>query len=86
MRFSIGIDDFKTLRTDTDSEENLPYYCDKTLLIKDIIDDGAGVILLPRPRRFGKSLSLSMLKYFFGTTEPLFEGLAINQYPKVLAG
>ncbi|MEI6791356.1 MAG: AAA family ATPase [Myxococcaceae bacterium] len=86
MRFSLGIDDFKQLRTETDSEGEGNFYCDKSLLIKEIIDDAAQVLLFPRPRRFGKSLNLSMFKYFFGTQEPLFEGLAINQYPKVLAG
>ena len=41
------------------------YYVDKTLLIKDIIDEGAKVILFTRPRRFGKSLNMDMLKTFF---------------------
>ena len=45
------------------------YYVDKTLLIKDIIDDGAKVILFTRPRRFGKSLNMDMLKTFFEKTE-----------------
>jgi len=41
------------------------YFVDKTLLIKEVIDNGHGVILVPRPRRFGKTLNLSMLRYFF---------------------
>lgn len=45
------------------------YYVDKTLLIKDIIDEGAKVILFTRPRRFGKSLNMDMLKTFFEKTE-----------------
>ncbi|MBH1988466.1 MAG: AAA family ATPase [Myxococcaceae bacterium] len=61
MRFAIGLDDFKKLRTLVDSKGRHNFYCDKSLLIKDLIDDGSEIILLPRPRRFGKSLNLSML-------------------------
>src|SRR3989338_5429816 len=86
MRFSIGTDDFKKLRTGMGPAGERSFYCDKSLLIRDIIRDGASVLLFPRPRRFGKSLNLSMLQYFFGSTENLFEGLAIEQYPKILEG
>ena len=55
----IGIDDFKKLR------ENDFYYIDKTLFIKEILDNRSEVKLFTRPRRFGKTLELSMLKYFF---------------------
>lgn len=55
----IGIDDFKMLR------ERQGYYIDKSLFIKEIIDDISVVKLITRPRRFGKTLNLSMLKYFF---------------------
>ncbi len=41
------------------------YYVDKTLLVKDVIDNAYDVLLIPRPRRFGKTLNLSMLRYFF---------------------
>ena len=41
------------------------YYVDKSLFIKDIIDRGHKIILIPRPRRFGKTLNISMLKYFY---------------------
>lgn len=41
------------------------YYVDKTLFIKEILDGGAQAILLTRPRRFGKTLALSMLQTFF---------------------
>ena len=44
------------------------YYVDKTLLIKDIIDEGTKVMLFTRPRRFGKSLNMDMLKTFFEKT------------------
>jgi len=59
----IGVDDYKKL-IDADST-----YVDKTLLIKEFWQDGAEVILAPRPRRFGKTLNLSMLKYFFEKTD-----------------
>ncbi|WP_026747614.1 AAA family ATPase [Leptotrichia trevisanii] len=58
-KIPIGIDDFKKLR------ENSAYYVDKTKLISEILDDGAEVKLFTRPRRFGKTLNMSMLKYFF---------------------
>ena len=44
------------------------YYVDKTLLVKDILDDGSGVILFTRPRRFGKTLNMDMLRTFFEKT------------------
>ena len=56
----VGISDFKLLR------EAGYYFVDKSLFIKEIIDQGEGkIVLLPRPRRFGKTLNLSMLRYFF---------------------
>lgn len=56
---SIGIDNFKDII-------NKPYYyVDKTLLIKELLDQGGGVNLFTRPRRFGKTLALSMLKTYF---------------------
>lgn len=55
----IGIDDFKKIR------ENDFYYIDKTLFIKEILDNRSEVKLFTRPRRFGKTLELSMLKYYF---------------------
>ncbi len=55
----IGIDNFKDIIL------NNYYYVDKTLLIKDIIDNKAKVNLFTRPRRFGKTLNISMLQYFF---------------------
>jgi len=65
------------------------YYIDKSLLIKDIIDGGSAVTLLPRPRRFGKTLNMSMLKYFFEKTEEsyahLFKNLAIAGHPEYMS-
>lgn len=60
---AIGIDDYKRII------EKGYYYVDKTLLIKSLLDNGAQVNLFTRPRRFGKTLALSMLKTFFECTE-----------------
>ncbi|WP_405344244.1 ATP-binding protein [Fusobacterium vincentii] len=58
-RIGIGVSDFKEL-----IEEDF-YYFDKTKFIDEIVKDGAKVKLFTRPRRFGKTLNMSMLKYFF---------------------
>ena len=58
-RIGIGVSDFKKI-----IEENY-YYFDKTKFIDEIVKDGAEVKLFTRPRRFGKTLNMSMLKYFF---------------------
>ena len=58
-RLAIGLSDFKHL-----IEEDF-YYFDKTKFIEEIIKDGSEVKLFARPRRFGKTLNMSMLKYFF---------------------
>ena len=58
-RLAIGVSDFKHL-----IEEDF-YYFDKTKFIEEIINDGSQVKLFARPRRFGKTLNMSMLKYFF---------------------
>ena len=78
-KLPIGISDYKTL-----IEEDY-YYVDKTDFIRQIIEEGSLVMLLPRPRRFGKTLNLSTLRYFFERTEgnvyrPLFEGKSIEQW------
>ncbi len=79
---ALGIDDFKKII------ERKNYFIDKSLFIKEAIEDGSDVVLLPRPRRWGKTLNLSMLKYFFEKTESsnrhLFNGLAIEQYPEIM--
>ncbi len=58
-KLPIGISDFKDVVTGD------YYYVDKTLFIKEIIDSGDKILLIPRPRRFGKTLNLSMLGYFY---------------------
>jgi len=74
----IGIDDFKTI-----IEEDY-YYADKTKMIESLLDDSAGVTLFTRPRRFGKTLNMSMLNYFFNLknkeeNRKLFENLYISK-------
>ena len=71
----IGIEDFKEIR-----EEGY-YYVDKTALIEQVLDKRSKVTLFTRPRRFGKTLNMSMLRYFFetGTDSKLFNGLYISQ-------
>ncbi|MBW6411026.1 AAA family ATPase, partial [Clostridium weizhouense] len=71
----IGVDNFEKLIT------REYYYIDKTLLIKDLLDNKADVNLFTRPRRFGKTLNMSMLQYFFEKREEdnsyLFKNLNI---------
>jgi hypothetical protein len=61
-KLPVGLSDFKEV-----IEQNY-YYVDKSLLIKELIDQGDKALLLPRPRRFGKTLNLSMLRCFFEKT------------------
>lgn len=89
-KLPIGVEDFKTI-----IDKNM-YYIDKTLWIKDVINEQTA--LYTRPRRFGKTLNMSMLYYFFSNKEKenayLFDGLEIvqdqeivkhqNQYPVIL--
>ncbi|MCH5234007.1 MAG: AAA family ATPase [Muribaculaceae bacterium] len=72
-RYPIGKQDFKSLR------EGGFTYVDKTSFIIKLLE-GAGFYFLARPRRFGKSLFLSTLDYFFKGEKKLFEGLAIEKY------
>ena len=79
----IGTSDFKELI------ENNNYFVDKSLLIKEFIENGGKIILTPRPRRFGKTLNLSMLKYFFDIrtkeeTKDLFLGLNIENEKDIM--
>lgn len=76
-QLAIGVDDFEKIIT------NGYYYVDKTLFIKELLDKKGEVNLFTRPRRFGKTLNLSMLRYFFEkpvdgkSRKNLFEGLQI---------
>ncbi|RKI40959.1 hypothetical protein D7V86_10585 [bacterium D16-51] len=71
----VGIEDFGRIRNDGF------YYIDKTGLIKGILENRAYVNLFTRPRRFGKTLNMSMLKYYFevGSDKTLFDGLEISR-------
>ena len=76
----LGVDDFKKIRT-LDY-----YYIDKTKFIEDILLDGADIKLFCRPRRFGKTLNMSTLRYFFDIenreeNRKLFNGLYIENSP-----
>ena len=74
-KLPIGIDGFEKIRT------NDFYYVDKTMFIAELLQNWGEVNLFTRPRRFGKSLNMSMLKSFFeiGSDKALFEGLKITQ-------
>ncbi len=74
-KLPMGIENFRRLRTEGF------YYVDKTGLIKDFLENLAYVNLFTRPRRFGKTLNMSMLKYFFeiGSERRLFDGLEISK-------
>lgn len=78
-RLPIGISDYKKLIS-----ENY-YFIDKTDFIRQVVEEGSLITLLPRPRRFGKTLNLSMLRCFFERTEgnvnrPLFDGMSIEHW------
>lgn len=74
-KLPIGIENFEDM-----IKENY-YYVDKTGLIKQLLNEHGLVNLFTRPRRFGKSLNMSMLKYFFeiGNNQEIFEGLEISK-------
>ena len=74
-KLPVGIEDFKEII------EKDYYYVDKTAFISDLIAGGSKVHLFTRPRRFGKTLNMSMLRYFFeiGTDKSIFDGLRITE-------
>ncbi len=75
LKLPVGIENFEEIR-----KEGF-YYIDKTSLIEQLLNQWAKVTLFTRPRRFGKTLNMSMLRYFFsiGTDKTLFDGLYIAQ-------
>lgn len=79
----IGVEDFKRL------VDNGYYFVDKTLMIKELLENKETVNLFTRPRRFGKTLNMSMLQRFFEATGKsnayLFDGLKIATYPEYMA-
>ena len=75
-KVSLGKSNFKGMI------ENKNFYIDKSLFVKEVVEEGSEVVLITRPRRFGKSLNFSMLKYFFDIKEDsreLFKGLKISR-------
>ena len=77
LRLPIGEDDFEQVRREY-------YYVDKSTFIRQFLDRHAAVTLFTRPRRFGKTLTLSMMRYFFDIEKAeehrkLFDGLAISR-------
>ena len=79
LKLPVGIDSFEKIR------KNRFYYIDKTKLLEQLLDSWGEVNLFTRPRRFGKTLNMSMLRYFFeiGTDESLFDGLYIKNNKKI---
>ena len=75
QKLPVGIENFEEIRTEGF------YYIDKTGFIKELLENWGKVNLFTRPRRFGKTLNMSMLKSFFeiGTDKSLFRGLSISQ-------
>ena len=76
-RLPVGASDFKEIREEC-------YFVDKTRMIKEFLDNHGKVTLITRPRRFGKTMAMSMLSYFFNMknaeeNRKLFEGTDIEQ-------
>lgn len=81
-KLPVGIDDFKKII------ENNYYFVDKSMLVNELLEKKAEVTLLPRPRRFGKTLNMSMLNYFFDienkeSNKKLFDSLDISRTDKM---
>ncbi|MGL4911789.1 MAG: AAA family ATPase [Romboutsia sp.] len=81
-RISLGASDFKEI-IDKDY-----YFIDKTLIIKEFLEDSGKIVLLPRPRRFGKTFNLSILRYFLEKCDEdrsyLFKGLKIEDEAEIM--
>ena len=75
LKLPVGIDSFEKIR------RNKFYYIDKTKLIEQLVETGGEVTLFTRPRRFGKTLNMSMLKAFFetGADESLFDAYILRK-------
>ena len=76
LKMPIGISDFETIR------KRNAYYVDKSSLISELINSMSAVTLFTRPRRFGKTLTMSMLESFFNiekNSKNLFDGLEISK-------
>jgi len=82
-KLPVGLSDFEEIISEK------YYFVDKTLLIKELLDSKAKATLLPRPRRFGKTVNMTMIRHFFEKTEQskqaLFEDLKILQHAECMA-
>ena len=78
-RLPLGVENFELIMNDN------YYYVDKTELISELIRNGGMVNLFTRPRRFGKTLNMSMLEHFFSIErdQSIFEGLKISKDTKL---
>ena len=81
-KIALGNSDYKTIIDDD------RYFVDKTLLIKEFLEDSSQIILIPRPRRFGKTLNLSMIRYFVEKSDEdrryLFNNLLIEKEEDIM--
>lgn len=81
-RIALGTSDFKEII------DNNRYFIDKTMIIKEFLDDSGKIVLLPRPRRFGKTLNLSIIRYFLEKSDKdmsyLFKGLKIEEESEMM--
>jgi len=90
MQPPIGVSDFHKLIQFRDTKGNPYSFVDKTLFIKELLDNAIDVTLITRPRRFGKTLNMSMLHYFLApevdgiTTQALFQNLNISRYKEYM--
>ena len=90
MHLPIGISDFRKLVTEKTPSTGGYLFIDKTSFIEEILDDLTEVIVITRPRRFGKTLNLSMLQYFYAATvdgqatKDLFDGLEISKHTECM--
>jgi hypothetical protein len=81
----VGCDNFRELTTLTSTDGKKSLFVDKTRFIREVLDDGAKIILITRPRRFGKTINMSMLQHFLSAevdglpTKDLFNDLLISQ-------
>ena len=81
-KIALGESDFKSII------DNKEYFVDKTMLIKEFLEDSSRIILIPRPRRFGKTLNLSMIRYFVEKCDEnrryLFNNLLIEKEEEIM--
>ena len=83
-----GIDNFHDLITHRNKQGDGYLFVDKSLFIREWLNAGDKITLITRPRRFGKTLTLSMLQHFLApevngqSTKGLFDGLQISKYPE----